>query len=168
MLCCLIPIVLFGCIGGFFYSYSVSVMIGLNMLPELQAIEAMQRLNQGTRNAVFLFTFLGTPFVTQGGAILLFIARRPLSGGLLLCAVIVYFFGSFLPTVNFNVPLNHALEELIPTQIPAAEAPGIWAEFHATWTYWNTVRAAMAVMALLLSAIAMYALPQTAAHTADR
>jgi uncharacterized membrane protein len=151
--------VLFGCIGGFFYSYSVSVMIGLNALPELQAIEAMQRLNQGTRNLVFLFTFLVTPFIALGGVILLFLARRPLSGGLLLCAVIVYFLGSFLPTVNFNVTLNRTLEEHVPARISPTEAHVIWAEFHENWIYWNTVRAAMALIALLLSALAMYALP---------
>ena len=158
---CLAPIVLFGAIGGFFYAYSVSVMIGLNALPEIQAIHAMQLLNQGTRNAVFLVTFLFTPIITSGCAVALFFAKRRWSAIFLLAAVIVYFLGSFLPTVSINVPLNYALETLVPGEIPQEDAPGIWAEYQAVWTYWNTIRATMALVALLLSGIAMYLLPQS-------
>ncbi|UWQ03538.1 DUF1772 domain-containing protein (plasmid) [Aliiroseovarius crassostreae] len=157
---CLAPIVLFGAIGGFFYAYSVSVMIGLDALPELQAIHAMQLLNQGTRNAVFLVTFLFTPIITFCCAIALFFTRRRWSALLLLAAVIVYFFGSFLPTVGINVPLNHALEALVPSEIPLEDAPGIWEQYRASWTFWNTVRATMALLALLLSGLAMYFLPR--------
>ena len=158
---CLAPIVLFDAIGGFFYAYSVSVMIGLDALPEIHAIHAMQLLNQGTRNAVFLVTFLFTPIITSGCAVVLLFAKRPWSAMFLIAAVIVYFLGSFLPTVSINVPLNHALEALVPSEISQEDAPGIWADYQTVWTYWNTIRAAMALMALLLSGIAMYLLPQS-------
>ena len=93
-------------------------MIGLNALPEIQAIHAMQLLNQGTRNAVFLVTFLFTPIITSGCAVSLFFAKRRWSDYaiFLLAAVIVYFLGSFLPTVSINVPLNIALEHWCPAR----------------------------------------------------
>lgn len=158
MLFCLVPIVLFGTIGGFFYAYSVSVMRGLDNLPEIQAIHTMQLLNQGTRNGVFLFTFMFTPIIAFGCAVALYFLKERVAGILLLLAAAIYFMGSMLPTVNVNVPLNQALELLDPTMIDPADAPAIWAEFHATWTFWNSVRAAMALVSLALSGLAMYAL----------
>mgnify|MGYP000214905619 CR=1 FL=1 len=161
---CLAPILLFGSIGGFFYAYSVSVMQGLDSLPEIEAIHAMQKLNQGTRNMVFLFTFLVTPLFTLGCAAVLYLSGRQTAGLLLLAAVMVYFLGSFLPTVNINVPMNHVLEALDPAKILPSEAPEIWRRFHQDWTFWNTVRAVMALIALMFSGLAMYSLPRDSAQ----
>ncbi|MFW2543779.1 DUF1772 domain-containing protein [Primorskyibacter sp. 2E107] len=155
---CLVPIVLFGAIGGFFYAYSVSVIQGLNTLPEINAIQAMQKLNQGTRNGVFLFTFLFTPIITLGCAALLYVRGKQMAGLFLLAAAAVYFGGSFLPTVNINVPLNHALEALDAGTLSGAEAGPIWSEYSAGWYFWNTMRAVMALIALGLAASAMHGL----------
>ncbi len=156
---CLVPIFLFGSIGGFFYAYSVSVMQGLDNLPETDAIHAMQLLNQGTRNLVFLISFLFTPIISLGCALVLYLAGRQAAALWLLGAVLVYFLGSFLTTVNINVPLNQALESLDPEKIATTDAPKIWSDYHADWTFWNTIRAVMALAALTLSGIAMYCLP---------
>ncbi|WP_299963904.1 anthrone oxygenase family protein [uncultured Roseobacter sp.] len=156
LILCLVPIVLFGAIGGFFYAYSVSVMQGLDNLPEIEAIHAMQLLNQGTRNMVFLFTFLFTPIIAFGNAVALYLLDEREAAGLLLIATVIYFLGSFLPTVNINVPLNTALEALDPARLDPARAPEVWSEFHASWTFWNTIRAVMALLALTFAALSMY------------
>lgn len=155
---CLAPILLFGLIGGFFYAYSVSVMLGLDTLPEVEAIHAMQKLNQGTRNGVFLFTFLFTPIVTLGCAALLYMRGKQTAGLVLLAAAAVYFGGSFLPTVNINVPMNHALEALDPYALAQDEAGRVWSEYSAGWYFWNTTRAIMATIALGLAGTAMHLL----------
>ncbi|WP_136443389.1 DUF1772 domain-containing protein [Pacificoceanicola onchidii] len=155
---CLTPIILFGTIGGFFYAYSVSVMQGLNTLPEVDAIHAMQKLNQGTRNGVFLFTFLFTPIIALSCAALLYVKGKQAAGLFLLAAAGVYFGGSFLPTVNINVPMNHALEALDPASLSIGEAGPIWSAYSADWFFWNTMRAVMALIALGLAATAMHVL----------
>lgn len=142
--------------GGFFYAYSVSVMPGLGNLPEAEAIRAMQELNRGTRNGVFLFTFLFTPFLTLGCAAVLYIKGRRRAGLFLAAAGAVYFCGSFLPTVNVSVPLNHALEAIDSTSISAADAVALWSDYSADWTFWNTLRAVMALIGLGLAATAMH------------
>jgi uncharacterized membrane protein len=153
---CLVPLVLFGAIGGFFYAYSVSVMQGLSSLTDSDAIHAMQELNQGTRNGVFLFTFLFTPILAVLCAAALYWSGNRVTGVLLLAAAGVYFVGSFLPTVNINVPLNHEIEALDAAKLSAPEAARVWAEFSELWTYWNTIRAIMALIGLGLAGAAMY------------
>lgn len=155
---CLAPIILFGTIGGFFYAYSVSVMQGLNTLPEIDAIHAMQKLNQGTRNGVFLFTFLFTPIITLACAAVLYIKGNQTAGLFLLAAAAIYFCGSFLPTVNINVPMNHELEALDPAALSITDAAPIWSEYSAGWYFWNTTRAIMALIALGLAGTAMHML----------
>ncbi|SFR40040.1 DUF1772 domain-containing protein [Litoreibacter janthinus] len=163
---CLVPLVLFGAIGGFFYAYSVSVMQGLNNLSDSAAIQAMQELNRGTRNAVFLVTFLFTPIVSVLCAAVLYWKGDRATGVLLLAASAVYFLGSFLPTVNINVPLNHEIEALNATMLSSSEAASVWAEYSATWTYWNTIRAVMALIGLALAGSAVYALKRQPAPVA--
>ena len=155
---CLVPLVLFGAIGGFFYAYSVSVMQGLNNLSDSAAIHAMQELNRGTRNGVFLITFLFTPILTVICAAILYWRGNRLTGLLMLAASGAYFAGSFLPTVSINVPMNHEIEALSPGALTALEAATVWAEYSGNWTYWNTIRAITALIALAFTGAAMYAL----------
>ncbi|MDA7429479.1 DUF1772 domain-containing protein [Primorskyibacter aestuariivivens] len=152
----LIPLVLFGAIGGFFYAYSVSVMQGLNNLPETDAIRAMQELNRGTRNGLFLVTFVFTPIAALLCAAALYFRGQQMSASFLVAAAAVYFAGSFLPTVNINVPLNHAIEALDPGKLSLAEATAVWTDYSRDWTFWNTTRAIMALIGLGLAGTAMH------------
>ncbi|MBV2358183.1 DUF1772 domain-containing protein [Thalassococcus sp. CAU 1522] len=161
----LTPLVLFGAIGGFFYAYSVSVMQGLNNLPEIDAIRAMQELNRGTRNLVFLFTFLFTPIIAFGCAAILYFKGRQAAALLLLAATAVYFGGSFLPTVNISVPMNHAIEALDPARLSIEEATSAWTAYSADWTFWNSVRAIMALVGLALAGAAMHSVAREPATT---
>ncbi len=160
---CLVPLVLFGAIGGFFYAYSVSVMLGLNNLADSAAIQAMQELNRGTRNGVFLVTFLFTPIVAAICGVTLFFKGNKATGGFLLAAAGIYFVGSFLPTVSISVPMNHEIEALNAATLSAAEAAKVWAEYSANWTFWNTVRASMALIGLGLTGSAIYVLNRSPA-----
>ena len=152
----MVPLVLFGAIGGFFYAYSVSVMQGLNNLPDIEAIHAMQEMNRGTRNGVFLFTFLFTPILALGCGVTLYFKGNFASGLFLVAAAAVYFAGSFLPTVNISVPMNHAIEAFDPKTLSLGDAAMIWAEYSADWTFWNTFRAITALVGLALAGTAMY------------
>ncbi|WP_422826586.1 anthrone oxygenase family protein [Thalassococcus sp. BH17M4-6] len=128
----------------------------------MDAIRAMQELNRGTRNGVFLFTFLFTPILALGCAAVLYFKGRQTSALFLFAAAAIYFGGSFLPTVNVSVPMNHAIEAIDPAGISLAEAAQIWADYSADWTYWNTIRAVMALIGLALAATAMYSVTRVA------
>lgn len=155
---CLVPLILFGAIGGFFYAYSVSVMQGLDNLSGTDAIRAMQELNRGTRNGVFLVSFLVTPILSVICAVILLVTGNRWAGLLLLGAAALYLAGSFVPTVTVSVPMNHEIEALSPDDLSAAEATRIWQEYSRDWTFWNTIRAVMGLAGLAFAGAAIHAL----------
>ena len=55
----------------------------------------------------------------------------------MLLAGAIYFFGMFVCTVLFNVPLNNALAGLDPDTV---NAPTVWSHYLKTWTNWNHLR----------------------------
>ena len=145
-----------GLIAGAFFAFSTFVMGALGRLPAAHGIAAMQSINVVVINPWFLGVFIGTAVMCallvaaalftwhQSGAVLL------LSGALL------YFVGTFLVTMTFNVPLNNALAAVAPD---SANGAGLWSSYLVTWTNWNHVRtiAALAASAALTIALCLQA-----------
>jgi len=75
---------------------------------------------------------------------------------LLLVGALLYFLGTFLVTMFFNVPLNDALAAVAPDSSAGAS---LWTGYLSTWTNWNHVRtiAALAASALLTIALCLQA-----------
>jgi len=71
----------------------------------------------------------------------------------LLAGGALYFVGTFLVTVAFNVPLNNSLAVVAPD---APDAEQQWAGYVSRWTAWNHVRtvAALAALACFMMALA--------------
>lgn len=147
-------VLLLGLMSGFFYAYSVDVMIALDRLAPAQAIEAMQSINFVVRNPVFFITFFLTPilcFLT--GALLLTGASRT-SGILIVAAGAFYLLFALLPTIAVNVPMNEALAEL-SAQSVAANSQVIWDEYSPTWTFWNTLRTITSLIATAIAGVGL-------------
>lgn len=141
-----------GLIAGTFFAFSTFVMRALGRLPPPQGIAAMQTINIVVINPWFLGVFLGTAVL----CVLLAIAALLMLGEpvaiFLLVGSVLYFAGTFLVTMVFNVPLNSALAVADPA---SAEGAGLWSKYLVTWTAWNHARtaAALAAMASLILAL---------------
>jgi uncharacterized membrane protein len=135
--------------AGFFYTYSISVMPGLDAIDPFAAVVAMQGINATIRTPVFAFAFFGPLAFTILAAAL---ARR--RGVLLplLAAAIVYAAGVLALTFVVHVPMNDALAEV---KTAANDALTIWREYAAPWLAWNHVRAIAAAAAFGLVVVAM-------------
>lgn len=72
--------------------------------------------------------------------------------GWLLAGALLYVVGTFVVTMVCNVPRNEALAEVTPESAAAAT---LWANYLVTWTFWNTVRAAAAIAAMVAFAMAL-------------
>ena len=133
-----------GVIGGVFYAFSTFVMTALRRRPAAEGLAAMQAINVAVINPLFLGLFLGTAAVS---AVIVAVAllrwSRP-GSACLLAGGLLYFAGTFLVTMLFNVPLNNALAKLDPAD-PDAEA--LWTRYADRWTAWNHVRTAAAIAA---------------------
>jgi uncharacterized membrane protein len=142
-----------GLMAGVFFAFSAFVMKALARLPQGEGIAAMQSINVTVINPWFLGVFLLTAaacvflIVTsllgwdeQPGAVYL------LAGGAL------YFVGTFLVTVIFNVPRNNALAALGRADPRGAN---LWPHYVGSWTAWNHVRTVSALAAAAVLTLAL-------------
>ena len=130
--------------GGFFFAFSVVVMRALEERPAAEGIAVMQRINVVVLNRWFLGVFFGTGVLCLATIILAVVSRGEPRSAWLLAGSVLYLVGTILVTMRFNVPRNEALSRVAPS---SAEAASLWADYLATWTAWNHVRAAAALLA---------------------
>jgi uncharacterized membrane protein len=72
---------------------------------------------------------------------------------LLLVGSALYLLGTLLVTIVCNVPRNDTLAALDPVPTESAQ---LWAEYVASWTFWNHVRTVAAIVASVLLTIAFW------------
>jgi len=141
-----------GLMAGFFFAFSVSVMKALGRLPPAQGIAAMQSINVVVINPVFLIAFFGTAVACVAVAISALTTWHKLGAAYLLAGGLLYFVGSFLVTIAFNVPRNNALAAIDPA---SAAGASLWASYLTAWTAWNHVRTAAALAAAASLTVAL-------------
>jgi uncharacterized membrane protein len=155
----LLPILTFiaalgsGLMAGFFFAFSATVMWALGRIQPASGIAAMQAINVVVLNPLFLGTFFGTAILSLVLAITALAGWSEPGSGYLLAGSLLYFGGTFLVTVVFNVPLNNKLAAVKPD---SAEGKAVWTRYLREWTAWNHVRtvAPLAAMAAFILAFA--------------
>ncbi len=135
-----------GCalIAGVFFAFSTFVMKALARLPPAEGIRAMQSINVVVINGRFLAAFLGTAVACGLLALSSPWTWQQPGGALRLGGCLLYLVGTILVTAAFNIPRNDALAQLQPD---AVEAAAVWSRYVASWTAWNHVRTAAALIA---------------------
>jgi uncharacterized membrane protein len=136
-----------GLIAGAFFAFSTFVMKALGNLPPAQGIAAMQSINVVVINPWFLTPFLGTAVLS---VLLTFASLMRWHDPRVLywlAGSVLYFVGTFLVTMLFNVPRNNALAVVAPVTEGSVEAARLWISYLSTWTAWNHVRTIAALAA---------------------
>ena len=150
----LLDILLTAAIAGFFYAYTASVMIGFDAADPAMAIRAMQAINANVRNPIFAPSFFGP--VAVGVVLALSYLPRPRGAAawLAIAGFLIYAGGGLWLTLAVNVPMNEALEG---AAVPGdrAAAAGMWRDFSAPWTGWNTARTVFSFASLLCLVLAL-------------
>jgi uncharacterized membrane protein len=136
-----------GLTAGIFYAFSTFVMAGLGRIPPEQGIAAMNSINVTVINPWFMAVFIGTPVLCAIIAIMALFKWSEPASFLIIAAGVIYISGSFLVTMIFNVPLNNALAAAAPA---SSEAAILWARYLVEWTWWNHVRTAAPLVAMVL------------------
>lgn len=140
----LVALALHGAVTGLFYTFSMSVIPGLNALEPAQAAAAMRSINVKILNPWLYIPFLGAPLAALAAGLL---ADAP-AALWLFAAAAVNFVGSFLVTVAINVPMNNALNA----------GTMDWKDYSRRWTAWNTLRAVASLAGLVLVGVGLTAL----------
>ena len=126
--------------GGVFFAFSTFVMKGLGRLPPAHGIAGMQSINVTAVSPAFMLLFLGTAALCLVLALATLwsgAARAAAGSNLVLAGCLLYFVGTFVVTIVFNVPRNDALARI---SADSAEGTVLWADYLRTWTAWNHVR----------------------------
>ena len=137
--------------AGAFFAFSSFVMGALGKLPPAQGITAMQSINVVVINPWFMSAFIGTAALSLATSVTAFVRWQEPGAACLLGGSMLYFAGTFLVTMLFNVPRNNALAAVVPTTSDAAR---LWADYLVTWTAWNTVRTVAALAAMVAFVLA--------------
>ena len=141
-----------GLTAGIFYAFSSFVMAAFARLPAEQGIAAMNSINVAVINPWFMAVFMGKPVLCVIIAIMVLLRWSEPGSLLIILAAVIYIVGSFGVTMFFKVPLNDALAAAAPA---SSEGAALWARYLTDWTWWNHVRTALPLLAMLLFIIGL-------------
>jgi len=141
--------------GGMMYVFSTFVMRGLDRTGPTNAITAMRGINvEANVSAPFLLAFLGAALLSIAVGVVAVIQIGKPGSGWLLAGAILGVLGAII-TMAFNVPLNNHLDTVDPATLSVADVAREWQAYLWTWTAWNHVRAATAIVASALLLIGL-------------
>jgi uncharacterized membrane protein len=141
-----------GLVAGVFYAFSTFVMKALARLPAAQGIAAMQAINVVVINPWFMTVFFGTAAACVVVVVFSMLRWGEPSAVYLLIGSLLYLIGTILVTIVFNVPRNNTLAAIDPA---SADGTSLWAGYVTSWTAWNHVRTAAALVAAILLTLAL-------------
>jgi uncharacterized membrane protein len=144
-------LLLLAAVFGVFFTYSNSVVPGLDNADAATAVEAMRKMNVAIINPTFLLTFIGPVVTAAVTGFLLHGIDEDTPAFLYFAAAVVYLFGSHVVTGRINVPMNNALENSTSTDWQQR-----WADFSPRWRRWNNVRLVLSGVSLILCGIGFY------------
>jgi uncharacterized membrane protein len=130
--------------GGFFFAFSVVVMRALGKRPATEGIAAMQTINVVVLNPWFLGAFFGTAVLCIAAIVWAALDWAGWRSAWMLAGGVLYLVGTIWVTMRFNVPRNDALARATPS---GADGAALWGDYLETWTAWNHVRTAAAILA---------------------
>jgi len=132
--------------AGFFFAFSICVMRALGAIPPAHSISAMKSINVAVINPWFLTSFFGTAVLSVLLAVAAVLRWQEPGAAYVMAGGLLYFVGTFLVTILFNVPRNNALA---PVEETSREGATLWADNLMTWTKWNHVRTVAALVAAM-------------------
>jgi uncharacterized membrane protein len=144
-----------GIMAGFFWTYSFTVMWGLDRTDPRSAIDSMQGINLAVPNPMFLLFFMGLPLLLIAAAILFWQTGQTASLWLFAASTLLYLIGGIGITGAVNIPLNDGLARVtVPTDIAAAR--DIWTTYTAAWMPWTHLRTALTALAFALAGLGLF------------
>ena len=136
-----------GLIAGVYFAFSGFIMQAFSKIDTTQSIAAMNAINETILRSLFMPLFFGSTLISVLLIIVAFINWDEAGSGLTLLAGAVYFFGMFVCTALFNVPLNNTLARIDPDSV---DAHHVWSRYLKSWTNWNHLRTVSSLVTCVL------------------
>lgn len=139
---------------GFFFAWSVSVILGTNKVGHLTYLETMQNINREILNPVFFIVFFGSLIALGITTFLQFNNKTVFV--LVLASTIIYLIGTFGVTAFGNVPLNNELEALTITNLNAIELNNFRSYYESAWNHYHGIRTISSMVSFILLLISIF------------
>ena len=128
-----------GLMAGLFYSWSVSVTLGLAKIGNANYLQAFQSMNRAILNPAFFIFFMGLvillPLVSY-----MYSTSLSTQFWLILSATILYMLGVMVVTIFGNVPMNNTLEVLQIESMSLEQMSSFRLGFESKWNNLNMIR----------------------------
>jgi uncharacterized membrane protein len=139
---------------GFFFAWSVSVILGTKKVVDLTYLETMQSINREILNPAFFIVFFGSLLTLILTTYLQF--NNKIVFGLVLASTIIYLIGTFGVTAFGNVPLNNELEALTITNLNAIELKDLRSYYESAWNHYHGIRTISSMVSFILLLISIF------------
>lgn len=139
---------------GFFFAWSVSVILGTKKVSEITYLETMQNINREILNPVFFIIFFGSLITLIITSYLQF-NNKPVFW-LVLASTIIYLIGTFGITAFGNVPLNNELDVLNITKLSLIELKNFRTYYESTWNQYHDIRTISNMISFILLLISIF------------
>ncbi len=139
---------------GFFFAWSVSVILGTKKVADVTYLESMQSINREILNPAFFTVFFGSLIALIITAYLQF-NNKPVFW-LVLASAIIYLIGVFGVTAFGNVPLNNKLDALKITKLSVLELKNFRTYYESTWNHYHNIRTISSMVSFILLLISIF------------
>ena len=139
---------------GFFFAWSVSVILGTKKVGHLTYLETMQSNNREILNPLFFIVFFGSLIALGITTYLQFNNKTVIV--LVLASTIIYLIGTFGVTAFGNVPLNNELEALTITNLKAIELKNFRIYYESAWNHYHGIRTISSMVSFILLLISTF------------
>lgn len=139
---------------GFFFAWSVSVILGTKKVSDFTYLESMQSINKEILNPVFFIVFFGS-LITLAMCAYVQFNNKPIFW-LVLASAFIYLIGTFSITAFGNVPLNNELETLNITKLSILELKNFRAYYESAWNRYHTIRTISSIISFILLLIIIF------------
>lgn len=149
-----ITVLLNGLSAGFFFAWSVSVILGTKKVGDSTYLETMQNINREILNPLFFLVFFGSLLMLIVSIWLP--SNSKLSFLLILSSALVYFIGTFGVTALGNVPLNNELDTLSLHNLSVTELNEFRIYYEIKWNLYHTIRTIANLVSFVLLLISIF------------
>ncbi|EDP70015.1 hypothetical protein FBALC1_10797 [Flavobacteriales bacterium ALC-1] len=139
---------------GFFFAWSVSIILGTKKVGHLTYLETMQSINREILNPLFFIVFFGSLIALGITTYLQFNNKAVFV--LVLASTIIYLIGTFGVTAFGNVPLNNELEALTITNLKAIELKNFRIYYESAWNHYHGIRTISSMVSFILLLISTF------------
>lgn len=150
----LITVLLNALSTGFFFAWSVSVVLGTKKVGDYTYLESMQHINKEILNPAFFIVFFGSLMALVTTTYLQLNNKTVFV--FVLASTIIYLVGTFGVTAFGNVPLNNELEALNINNLDLIELKVFRTYYESAWNNFHDIRTISSMVSFILLLISLF------------